>query len=139
MRIAPIDSSKLADTNQEFRTLMASDADWIVRSADDLRQLREAGDNPFAKLPDNDFNEFLSSLKFNGGGVSTGHYRPLMASLTLTDIDEVFARFGMSRQLSKETLEAECVNGVCEFSFWSFCSHTCGSDLETQPVTVIEA
>ena len=73
-----------------------------------------------------DFRAFLASLKFEGGGVSTGSYRPLMACLTLTDIFEVFERFGMAREYFNETQEAECVGGRCEFKVWSFCSSTCG-------------
>jgi hypothetical protein len=51
-----------------------------------------------------------------------------MATLTLTDIFEVFERFGWSRELFLEDLEKKCTApGVCEFDFWSFCSGACAT------------
>lgn len=126
MRVNAIDKSKLARTGQEFRDLIASDADWIVRTADELLQFRVAGDNAHAKVTERDFQAFVDSLKFrDDGGVVTGSYKPLMASLTISEIFDVFESFGMDRQLTLETLEEECVP-PCQFSFWSFCSSLCG-------------
>ena len=82
MRVNEVDRSKLAITVEQFRELIASDADWIVRSVDDLWQFRSAGGNAHARASDRDFEEFADSLEFRNGGVSTGYYRPLMASLT---------------------------------------------------------
>jgi hypothetical protein len=50
MKVNAIDKSKLAKTGQEYRDLLASDADWIVRSADDLLQFRGAGGNAHARV-----------------------------------------------------------------------------------------
>jgi hypothetical protein len=131
MRISPINESKLATSGQEYLYLLASDADWIVRTADDIRQLREANAGPLGKLTQYEFDEFVSSLLFGGGGVASGSYKPLMASLTITEIFEIFARFGMSRDYALRTLEYECVlqpgagHADCEFSFWSFCASNC--------------
>ena len=126
MRTNAIDKSQLAKTGQEFRDLVASDADWIVRSADDLMQFRTAGDNAHSRVPERDYKIFVDGLEFKNGGVVTGSYRPLMASLTISEIFDVFESFGMERGLALETQEAECVGGQCEFSFWSFCSSLCG-------------
>jgi hypothetical protein len=136
MRIASIDKSKLAKNGQEFRALLASDEDGIARSEADVRQLREARDGAYGKLDDDQFEEFVASLKFNNNGVSTGHYRPLMASLTISDIFEVFERFGMDRGLALDTLESVCENGQCVFSFWDFCSplNCPGAAVEVDPV-----
>jgi hypothetical protein len=125
MKIAPIDKSKLAKSGQEYRELLASRADWIARTADDVRQLRRAENGAFAKLPESDFDAFLGSLVFKGGGVAHGYYKPLMSSLTLTDISEVFQRFGISPEYLSEIQEAECENAVCRFRFWSFCASSC--------------
>jgi hypothetical protein len=125
MRANAIDKSKLAKTDQEFRDLVASDADWIVRSADDLLQFRTAGNNAHAKVAERDYQAFADSLEFRDGGVVTGSYKPLMASLTISEIFDVFESFGMDRGLALETQEAKCVNGSCEFDFWSFCSSLC--------------
>jgi hypothetical protein len=110
MQIGAIDKSKLATTDDEFKELVESDVDWIARSADDVRQLREAQYGPFGKLPEDDFREFVDSLEFNGGGVTTGSYRPLMGSLTLTELFEVFECFGMSQELFSSGKESKCVN-----------------------------
>ena len=126
MKIEPIDRSRLAKTGQEYLYLLDSDADWIARTADDVKQLRTAGEGAFAKLPERDFNAFLSSLEFKGGGVAHGYYRPLMFSLTLSEIFEVFERSGMSQGYARETQEAKCDGGQCTFDFWSFCSSSCG-------------
>jgi hypothetical protein len=130
MKVGSIDRSLLAKTDQELRDLVASDADWFARTADDLKQLREAGDNPFAKLPEPDFAAFLASLHFAGGGVGGGCYKPLMYTLTLSEIVEVFAHFGMSMELftrddNKSCLECACPD--CHFSFWDFCSSLCAA------------
>jgi hypothetical protein len=127
MQIGSIDKSNLAKTDDEFLRLVQSDADWIARSADDVRELRQAEFGPFAKLPEDDFREFLASLEFNRGGLSTGSYKPLMGSLALTELFEVFECFGMSQQLFLDGREHRCEDGVCTFSLFSFCSIFCGS------------
>ena len=124
MNIAEIEQAKLAKTDQEYLDLVASDADWIARSVDDVRQLRAAKEGPFAKVPDSDFEAFTASLEFKKGGVAHGYYKPLMSSLTITEIFQVFERFGMSRELTPRTLEFACAGGSCSFSFWSFCAST---------------
>jgi hypothetical protein len=124
MKVNAIDKSKLAKTGQEYRDLLASDADWIVRSADDLLQFRGAGGNAHARVAERDFQAFVDGLEFKDGGVVTGSYRPLMASLTISEIFEVFESFGMDRQLANDTLEAKC-GPPCEFDFWSFCASNC--------------
>ena len=129
MKIGPIDQSRLAKTGEEYLRLLSGKADWIARTADDVRQLREAGAGPLAKLPEPDFQAFLTRLKFNRGGVAHGYYKPLMASLTLTEIFEVFERFGMSREYALRAGDRECLNGVdehCETVWDSFCTSACG-------------
>ena len=131
MKIEPIQNSRLANTGKELRDLAASDADWIVRGPDDVKQLREAGGNAFAKLPEPDFLAFLASLQFNNSGVAGGCYRPLMSSLMLSEIFEVFAYFGMSAAMvagqteDESCQECKCNNGKCKHSFWDFCSSLC--------------
>jgi hypothetical protein len=90
MQIGWIDKSNLAKTDHEFKALVESDVDWIARSADDVRELREAQYGPFGKRPEDDFQEFVDSLVFDRGGVVTGSYKPLMGSLTRTELFEVF-------------------------------------------------
>jgi hypothetical protein len=130
MQIGWIDKPNLAKTDDEFKALVESDVDWIARSADDVRELREAQYGPFGKLPEDDFREFVDSLKFNGGGVSTGSYRPLMGSLTLTELFEVFECFGMSQELFLSRRDHECVNqgtenAECRPNPFDFCSPAC--------------
>jgi hypothetical protein len=125
MTLAPTDQPKLAKSGQEYRDLLDSDADWIIRSADDLTQLRESGEDPLAKVPEEDFRAFVDGLKFNRGGVAGGYYKPLMSSLTVTELFKVMERFGMGRGYALETLEARC-GPPCEFDFWHFCSSSCG-------------
>ncbi|MFD8707040.1 hypothetical protein ACFV1W_31355 [Kitasatospora sp. NPDC059648] len=135
MKIEKIDNSRLATTGKELRDIAASDADWIVRSADDLRQLRAAGGNALAKLPVTDFEAFLGTLKFANGGVAGGCYKPLMSTLMLSEIFEVFAHFGISAGLlahqtdsSDSCQECTCDDAFeCSFDFWSFCSSLCES------------
>ncbi|MEV4438612.1 hypothetical protein AB0K09_06235 [Streptomyces sp. NPDC049577] len=132
MKIEKIDYSRLAKTGKELRDLAASEADWIVRNLDDLRQLRAAGNNAVARLAATDFEAFAGSLRFAHGGVAGGCYRPLMSTLSLSDIFEVFAYFGISAGLlSSQTdpescQECECTSGNCEWSWGSFCSSLCG-------------
>jgi len=128
MKIAPIDKSKLARTDKDLIELAASGADWFARTSDDVRQLRTEAGTVFAKLPEPDFRAFLSSLKFKNGGVAGGCYKPLMNTLTLSEIFEAFSHFGMSMQLfADETTDSclECACPDCHFSFWAFCSSLC--------------
>jgi hypothetical protein len=130
MKIAPIDKSKLARTDKDLIELAASGADWFARTSDDVRQLRTEAGTVFAKLPEPDFRAFLSSLKFKNGGVAGGCYKPLMNTLTLSEIFEAFSHFGMSMQLfADETTDSclECACPDCHFSFWDFCSSLCSS------------
>ena len=125
MKNGPIDKSKLAKTDQEYRALAAGNADWIARTADDVRQLRQSGDCPLAKLPERDFQEFLASLEFKGGGVADGYYKPLMSSLSLTEIFEVFECFGMSREYFISSSDYSCSEYNCDNTPGAFCSHLC--------------
>lgn len=126
MNIANINKSKLANDEDEFKSLVASDADWILRSPEDVMLLRKHEGSPLSKLPQTDFDEFLASLTFSQGGVSGGSYRPLMASLTINEIFDVFASFGMGMEFALRNQEEKCENGRCVWSWGSFCSHiTC--------------
>ena len=125
MQITPVDKSRLAKTAQELRALASSDADWFARTAGDVTQLREAGNNPFAKLPETDFRAFLSTLTFENGGLAGGCYKPLMYTLTLSEIFEVFARFGLSMEMFTRDDTGgclECKPSDCSFSFWDLCT-----------------
>jgi len=139
MNVQTRDETRLARTAEEYVALAATDADWIVRSPDDLRQLRELDGDPLGRLPRADFDAFVDGLGFAGGGVADGSYRPLMATLTITEILGVFERFGMHNEYALATLEAKCVHppdaghGDCEFSFWDFCSSLCGKKVTTFP------
>jgi hypothetical protein len=125
MQITQMDKSRLAKTDKELRSLASSDADWFARTADDVRQLREVGNNPFAKLPETDFNAFLSTLTFENGGLAGGCYKPLMYTLTLSEIFEIFAYFGFSiEMLTRDDSGGclECKPSDCSFSFWDLCT-----------------
>ena len=134
MNIDLFDESKLAKSGEEYRTLVLSEVDWIVRCAEDIRQLRTKKFGPLSKLSEYDFEAFVSGLQFKGGGVAHGTYKPLMSTCTISEIFEVFGLFGMHRDYVVRILEAKCVlpppnmGGIdnCEFAFWSFCSSMCG-------------
>ena len=125
MTNAVLDKSKLAKNDEEYLALLSSDADWIIRSADDLQQRRGIDGDPLAKLSEEDFREFVDCLEFKAGGVGGGSYKALMSSLTLSEIFEIFERFGMSPEYAMANHEYECAGGALSFSFWSFCSATC--------------
>lgn len=123
MKRGPIDKSKLAKTDQEYIDLLASDADWIARTADDVRQLRK--DGPFAKLQESDFQEFLARLQFKNSGLAHASYKPLMASLTLTEIFEAFERFGMGRECFLRSYDLACGEIACHESPFDACFSSC--------------
>lgn len=128
MNLQAIDQRKkfrLARNGEEYLALLTSDADWIVRSADDMRQARLSSMNPLAKLSESDFAAFVDSLEFKNGGVAHGYYKPLMATLSLSEVFEVFEQFGMDRQYTLQIHEYACASSSCTFSFWSFCSSAC--------------
>lgn len=134
MKIEKVIQSRLARTDQQLRQLITSNEHWFVKSVEDVWQLREARDTPFAKLPEPDFYAFVASLQFKNGGVAGGCYKPLMNTLRLPEIFDVFAYFGMSMELfiSEENdscQECKCGGGGCSFSFWDFCSSLCNKAL----------
>ncbi|MGW7142484.1 hypothetical protein [Streptomyces xanthophaeus] len=139
--MAEIDRSRLARNDREYHDLLASEADWLARTAEDVKRLRVSRRSPLSKLSHEAFTDFLDNLVFHGGGMVAASYKPLM-SLPLTQIFEVFEGFGISRQFlaeepkQKEDCEdcgserggcdvhLECrmiAPGVCEFDFWSYC------------------
>jgi hypothetical protein len=134
MRVDAGEDVRLARTGQEYLDLLLSDADWIVRSPEDLSQLRDMANGPLAKLPEDDFREFVEGLEWKAGGVGGGYYKPLMSTLALTEIYEVFERFGMDRGYALETHDSKCVGGTtCEFSFFSFCpSSVCSAIIKEE-------
>jgi hypothetical protein len=127
MQFAPLDRSKLANTAEEYLALLKSDADWFARNADDVAELRSRGAGPFARLSDDAFQQFASSLTFTQGYLEGGQYGPLM-SLTLTDIREVFAWLGIGPQLMLSIEDRKCENNNCDtedprgFCITSICS-----------------
>jgi hypothetical protein len=130
MKIEKVVQSRLARTDQQLRQLISGNEHWFVKSIEDVWQLREARDTPFAKLPEPDFFAFVASLHFKNGGVAGGCYKPLMNTLRLPEIFDVFAHFGMSMELfiSEENdscQECKCGGAGCSFSFWDFCSSLC--------------
>lgn len=134
MRIESIDKTRLARTDKELVDLAASESDWFVRSVEDVHQLRAEGGNVFAKLPQDDYDEFVAGLQFQNGGVAGGYYKPLLNTLNLPAIGEVFAHFGMSMELFLDDAqdscqECACTGSGCTFDFWSFCSSLCGQVL----------
>jgi hypothetical protein len=126
MKIQKLDTSKLAKTGSEYTQLLATDADWIARSADDVKSLRAANASPLSKLSEQDFSEFVSSLKFSGRGLGHANYKPLMSSLSLTEIYQVFAYFGLSRMYVLDTQDYYCEShGNCKSQLFSICTSTC--------------
>src|SRR6202012_2919709 len=80
MNIASVMQGKnqLAKTADDYVKLLASNADWIVRSKEDFKALRQTGKGPLSKLEDADFTAFVDSLEYMHGGVAHGSYKPLM-------------------------------------------------------------
>lgn len=126
MSITEVDKTRLAKTAKEFRELASSSADWIARSPEDLRQLRSSDRrSALARIPLDEFNLFVEGLKFDKGALTCAYYKPLMSSLTLTEIFDVFEHFGMDREFTLRTLEYSCENRKCEFNFWYLCTIAC--------------
>ncbi|MGY1582999.1 hypothetical protein [Streptomyces sp. MN13] len=126
MTITEINKSQLAKSAEEFRELANSSAEWVVRSAEDLTQLRSSDQKTIlSRIPRTEFDSFVSSLKFSNGALASACYKPLMSTLTLSEIFEVFEYFGMDREYTVRTLEYECTGGGCKFDFWSLCTGSC--------------
>lgn len=119
MNVAAIDKAKLAKDIPEYHQLLSTTADWIARSADDVRQLRNTP--PFSKVSDKDFEAFVTGLVFGRGGIVGATYKPLMNDLSISEIYDVFARFGISVDLATRSLEYKASGSGCSFDFWSIC------------------
>lgn len=126
MSYAPDERGKLVSNGQEYLDLLRSDANWIVRTPDDLVRFREADDGALAKLPEEEFRAFVDGLKFKANGVCGGDGAPL-SDLKVSEAYEVFERFGMDRKLAAQSLGRACVHNKCAstqdgFCFSSICS-----------------
>jgi len=126
MKIEAHDRSRLAKTDQEHLALIASDADWFARSSVDVQALREAKEGPFGKLSEEAYNEFLNSLVFSQGGLASASYKPLMAELTLSDMNEVLGRFGIDTNLAADHDGFACTSPhTCTSATLSICMSNC--------------
>ncbi|QJU56491.1 hypothetical protein HL653_00655 [Sphingomonas sp. AP4-R1] len=127
MKISKIERSKLANSGDTYKALLASDADWFVRTADDLRQLRtEDKEGGLAKLSDDVFERFVASCTFANGGIAGGKTAILTTELGLKSIFEIFNRFGADDVLILSWQERDCDPNThhCTWDFTSFCSDT---------------
>jgi hypothetical protein len=113
---------QLARTQTDYIALLASDADFIARTKDDLKALRQSGQGPLSKPSETDFTAFIDSLEFKDGGVAHGKYKSLMSALTVTEILEVFAYMGMDKTYAIHTLDYGCSGESCGLNDGSFCS-----------------
>ena len=109
MKLQKIDHARLASTDQEYLDLLASEADWIIRSNDDLLSLRSSGIEPFAKLSDIAFKEFVDSIMYSQGGLGHADYSSVMKELAITEIFELFAYFGLG---SSQLLDPSCLRSM---------------------------
>ncbi len=126
MNIQPLDKAKLAKSAQGYLDLLASDADWFARTADDVHALRAGGVGPFIKLPEADFQEFVASLTFSQGGLGHASYKPLMGSLSLTEISAVFAHFGIDPIHLLDYQDMKCTGShSCSTQYFSVCTSSC--------------
>lgn len=124
MPLTEIDRSRLATTDEAFRKLMQSDADWIARNADDLRTLRARDKkSALARLTPETFEAFVGSCKFSERGIAGGDTGILLRELGVKTALSVFEHFGASPELALGWQEQACVDGVCSWNFWHFCSH----------------
>jgi hypothetical protein len=118
-------TNQLAKTGDEYVKLLGSKADWIVRSKEDFTALRQSGKGPMCKLTEADFAAFIGSLKFNGGGVAHCNYKPLMGTLALTEVFQVFGYMGMAPAYVMEAVEHSCIRDICTDELHSMCASTC--------------
>lgn len=126
MKVQPIQNNLLAKTDQEYLDLLASDADWFIRTLEDMNSLRSANVGPFAKMTQESFDEFASSLKFSQGGLGHANYKPLMRDLSLTEIFEVFGYFGLSPIKLLDYTDMECTSpGTCSRNLFKVCTSSC--------------
>ncbi len=125
MRVTEVVHSRLADTDEAYRQLLESDADWFVRNADDLRALRTHDKaSALSRLGEEAFAQFVASCKFGKHGIAGGDSGILARELGLKGALSVFHQFGASTELALSWQEQGCDRGTCSYSFWDFCSHT---------------
>ena len=126
MNIQNINSSLLAKTNQEYLDLLASNADWFIRSVEDIYNLKTAQIEPFTKLSEVNFEKFVDSLTFSQGGLGHADYQPLMAELSLTEIFSIFAYFGLSPIQVLDYQDKRCSGpSTCSTQNFSICTSSC--------------
>ncbi|SSV52240.1 hypothetical protein [Acinetobacter nosocomialis] len=126
MNIQKINSSLLANTNEEYLALLASDADWFIRSIEDINNLKVAKIEPFTKLSEVNFEKFVKSLTFSQGGLGHANYQPLMEELTLTEIFNIFSYFGLGIIKVLDYADMRCSGpSTCVSQNFSICTSSC--------------
>lgn len=118
--------SLLANTKEEYLALLSSDADWFVRSSDDLTALRASNETPLSKISDENFYEFSNSIEFRGGGLGHAIYSSLMRELTLTEIQVVFSYFGIGPIVLLDYQDYYCQSkSNCVSRNFAICTSSC--------------
>jgi hypothetical protein len=126
MKIQGLVREQLASTDQKYLDLLASDADWIIRNTEDLSSLRTAGVEPFSKLSNAAFQQFVDSIKFSQGGLGHADYSSLMKELAITEIFEAFAYFGLGAVQLLDHADKECESvGTCSPALSKVCTSSC--------------
>ncbi|MFJ4443353.1 hypothetical protein ACIPZ8_14830 [Pseudomonas sp. NPDC089422] len=126
MNFKNFNKSLLANTKEEYLALLSSEADWFVRSNDDLTALRASNETSLSKISDENFYEFLNSIEFKGGGLGHAVYSSLMRELTLTEIQMVFSYFGIGPIVLLDYQDRYCQsNGSCVSRNFAICTSSC--------------
>lgn len=126
MKVQALNKNLLAKNDNDYLALLASNADWLVRTPSDLTTLRAANIGPIAKLSQTSFDEFTGSLKFSQGGLGHANYKPLMKDLSLTEVFDVFAHFGLSPGVLLDHADKKCASpGTCTSSMFDICTSSC--------------
>jgi hypothetical protein len=123
-----IRSEALAHNGEEYLDLLTEGAthEWLIRSKEGLKALRASGNNPFSKLTDSAFDQFLNGIEFNERGFVHGSYEPLANELSLSEMIAAFAYFGISPVYLLDTADKYCESkGTCATSLTKTCTSNC--------------
>jgi hypothetical protein len=117
---------KPAVTADEFRTLLASNEAWFVRSVEDFEELAASRHSPLIDVPDDAIEEFKQTLIFKNGGLAHANYESLVDYMTVRQFVELWENFGLSSELFEKDNHKTCVSThVCDNKQWSYCGPDC--------------
>lgn len=117
---------QLATSPEQWRALLDSDAQWVVRNEEDWKALLASEDNPLKNIDQEVVRAFTEGLVFNKGGLAGADYTMLEEIITFAQFYRLWEHFGLDRGLCDDYKDYKCDGrGNCRRWLGFICTRNC--------------